>query len=300
MDRSRDQLSNVAAIWIFACNDEESILTYKGIVDRLEIQESEVHGLLHKHRELFRLGAQLAHIEELRSKYRNAAEDKLPRWLRVMSQTDRSKALDSLNETNVFRSQFRTVARAERSPLNITEWGLNHIENLRKVRSEGKEWWLKIVQVGLTFFSLIVALLTVYISYKNSMENLENQREIKYFETTLMPKQENYAQFMSGMYDAYEAAIAHDGETMITKVKQMNSAYLVLEAYLNSQGFAGDAKTMSKFSFFCDSLYRGYKPSDSTAARKFNSYRLYYRNRFYNDLFTLTNGQHLNATGIHN
>ena len=77
------------------------------------------------------MGAQSVHIEELKAKYVATTEEKLPHWLKVIPAEDRITEINTLNETNVFRSQFRSGPSAQKSPLNITEWGLNHIESLR-------------------------------------------------------------------------------------------------------------------------------------------------------------------------
>jgi hypothetical protein len=46
--------------------------------------------------------------------------------------------INALGPEDGFRSQFRTEDNAPRSEVAIIEWGLNHIERLRKARSEAR------------------------------------------------------------------------------------------------------------------------------------------------------------------
>jgi len=146
-----DELDTVSAIWILASNDENPLITYEGIRSRLGLPaDFSVKALIRKRGELFRQGARVKHLDDWKAEMRGGSWR--PSWIRAAGDEGaQQKAIDALTVDDVFRSQFRAVRKAERSPINVISWGLDHIDRLRKSQWEARhatakrwEMWLAI------------------------------------------------------------------------------------------------------------------------------------------------------------
>lgn len=160
------ELDLVCAIWIFACNDETSLITYRGIQHRLDLQDGyDVRGLVKRRPELFRPGASENHLEAWKAEMLQGR--RLPSWIKsIQSEDDRRTAIASLTTNDVFRSQFRARKEAERSQIEIIKWGLDHIDRLRKARSEASDASAKRWQMWLVFWvSLAGVVSQFFIAY---------------------------------------------------------------------------------------------------------------------------------------
>ncbi|HEX8196196.1 MAG TPA: hypothetical protein VF571_08410, partial [Pyrinomonadaceae bacterium] len=149
----------LSAIWILASNDENPIITYKSIAQRLDLPDSyDIKGLIKKRSELFRPRIPPWRLEEWKGKMRIGKN--LPAWLlQINDENKRNEVIESLTIDDAFRSQFRARKDAEKSPIELINWGLEHIDRLRKAKIEEKEmrWkWLKEGVIPIS--SIIVAL----------------------------------------------------------------------------------------------------------------------------------------------
>jgi len=146
----KERFSILAAIWILACNDETPSITYRGIQQRLNLpQEYDLRGLISQHGELFRLRIPQSRLEQWKSDMRLGQH--LPRWVREVTGPARVELINSLKPEDGFRSQFRAEPGAPPSDTVVIEWGLNHIERLRKAHSEAREASAKSWQMWLIF-----------------------------------------------------------------------------------------------------------------------------------------------------
>lgn len=76
----------------------------------------------------------------------------LPSWIReIENPATQKQKIESLVSDDVFRSQFRAESSAERSPVEIIDWGLQHIERLRRANLEAREQSAKSWQIWLVF-----------------------------------------------------------------------------------------------------------------------------------------------------
>lgn len=153
----------LSATWIFACRDENPIISYQGLRQRLDLKPSfDIVGLVKARRDLFRIGAPESRIGEWKETLKGGT--KLPSWLReIKGEAERLKAIDSLSSDDVFRSQFRAHRDAPQSDLSELNWGLQHIERLRKAHYDAheksaKSWqmWL-VVAIGILNIAATIA-----------------------------------------------------------------------------------------------------------------------------------------------
>lgn len=147
-----DELDLISTIWIIASNDENHLITFEGIRERLGLEKSyDLNSVVLKHRELFRPGAPPEELEEWQDSMRDGKRQ--PTWIKIISDDPkRLTAINSLKQTDVFRSQFRVNKRAPKSQIEIVNWGLEHIDRIRKSRiaarnANAKSWqmWLAVV-----------------------------------------------------------------------------------------------------------------------------------------------------------
>jgi hypothetical protein len=138
----------LSATWVFACNDENSIITYTGLHHRLALSPAfDIRGLVRKRTDLFRLRIPPSQLDAWKVAMRE--KKRVPVWIESMPRDQQAAAIDALAPNDGFRSQFRANALAERSSLEILKWGLEHIQNLRKAHYEAKTTTAKSWQMWL-------------------------------------------------------------------------------------------------------------------------------------------------------
>ena len=147
----RDVFDVLSATWVFACNDENPIITYRGIQQRLGLDDSiDIKRLVQTRGELFRRGVPRNRLVAWKA---DMGQNKhLPNWIRDLPPGPaREKAIADLTIDDVFRSQFRAEEGSPRSSLEVIDWGLQHIERLRKANSEARQGTATRWQMWLVF-----------------------------------------------------------------------------------------------------------------------------------------------------
>lgn len=128
----------ISAAWVFACNDENPIITYIGVIDRLGLEENaDVKSVINKRAELFRKGLPKKRLEAWKAEMLKGK--KLPSWIINIPKQEREATIRNLQAADVFRSQFRAEEGAKQSSIELIEWGLIHIDRLRKSKLEEQD-----------------------------------------------------------------------------------------------------------------------------------------------------------------
>ena len=70
--------------------------------------------------------------------------------------------IEKLGPEDVFRSQFRAHANAEKSPIEIIKWGLEHLDRLRKAKVDAKDASAKRWQMWLVFWVSLLGVLSQF------------------------------------------------------------------------------------------------------------------------------------------
>jgi len=175
MANDLEELDLVSAVWILASNDENHLVTYEGIRERLGLDENfNVRNLVLKRRELFRLGAPPGESEKWQADMRNG--DRLPPWIKLIpDNAQRLKVIEDFSDKDVFRSQFRANRGAPKSDIAIVNWGLDHIDRIRKGRiasreASAKSWqmWL-VLAIGIA--NIFATLAIAYVKGIDSMQS---------------------------------------------------------------------------------------------------------------------------------
>ncbi|MBG1270342.1 hypothetical protein [Nostoc sp. WHI] len=137
---NRDKFDVLSALWVLACNDPISIMSYNGIRYRLKLPaDCDIESLVEERGELFRPGVPSRRLEEWKIAMQLQVS-KRPAWIRDLEdEASQLNAIEALSVDDVFRSQFRTEKDAPPSTLEILDWGLQHIERRRKANLEARE-----------------------------------------------------------------------------------------------------------------------------------------------------------------
>ncbi|WP_339376162.1 hypothetical protein [Calothrix sp. NIES-2098] len=119
-------------------------MSYKAIKYRLNLPaDYNIESLVEERGELFRPGVSSDRLEEWKTAMQSQV-NKRPAWIRDLSdEASQLRAIEALSGDDVFRSQFRTGKDARPSTLEIIDWGLQHIERLRKANLEAREEVIK-------------------------------------------------------------------------------------------------------------------------------------------------------------
>jgi len=156
-----DEFDILSATWILASNDENPSMTYEGIRYRLGLPaDYDIKGLIQSHGELFRKGVPSRRLERWKEQMR--LDKHLPSWIRdIDDETTRKKTIEALSPEDVFRSQFRAEYDAPQSSVEVIDWGLQHIDRLRKASLEYREQTAKRWEIWLVF---LVSILNIIVS----------------------------------------------------------------------------------------------------------------------------------------
>ena len=200
-DKTSD-LDIVSSIWILASNDENCLITYKGIRERLDLPDTyDVEKLIKLHRELFRLNAPPKALKEWKSQMHQGLN--LPSWIRIFPKgsDERRNAIDSLKEEDIFRSQFRVKYGTPASDISIINWGLEHIERIRKNTEEKK---MRFITRILPILYLAISIITLFTTFFIQNKTIKNQSKLKQTELEYKTKQDGFTNIMRSVTCAYD------------------------------------------------------------------------------------------------
>ena len=255
--QSADDFGILSAIWILACNDENPIITFRGIQYRLDLPANyDVVKLVTARGELFRKGVSRSRLSQWKCKMEKG--EQLPSWIRDISdEAERRNSISALTEKDVFRSQFRAGLDTHKSEIEVIKWGLEHIERLRKAESEVQEGKIKRISgMWIPILSMLIALAALVTSSLLQNKAISTQVEVKKYEMTFNPKQESYALFMKAIIEAFEAAWLGNPGSLIVKLDQGEIKYFELEQFMNERDRNAILGQFQQFSAMCSELVK--------------------------------------------
>lgn len=285
-----NHLDILCSIWILACNDKNPQISYRGIIQRLGLPEDfDVHTLIQSRGELFRKKTTPTQLKRWKEEMLTGKD--LPNWIReIDDQQKRNETIQSLTIEDVFRSQFRPEQDSPRSDIEIIDWGLQHIDRLRKaVLETNNERIRKYSSIYIPILSLLITLITVVFSLYVQNTSNKNQTILKQYEVELKPKQESYLTIMQSFMESLKYAARNDKEHMGQELLKIEDAYYVIEPFLSPIDREIIWKKYQSFSIFCDVFLK----SDSIKQRSNESigevieYQNFFRTYLYNSLFRL-------------
>ena len=288
-----DDLDIVSAIWILSCNDENPIITYEGIKYRLNLpEEFDLKGLVKSRGELFREKVPERRLKGWKKLMMQGNHQ--PSWIKDIQDDDgRKKKIESITTEDVFRNQFRWQNNAPAAPIEIIEWGLQHIDRLRKANIESKEKRLKkISNIWIPLISMVVALFAIVSSAYMQGKSLDQQTDLKKYEVSFIPKHQNYSFFMSSLIRAWDSAGNNDHAGLIASLDKIETAYYSLEPFLSAGVRESIWSNFLQFSGLCYKLReetaiggKDYEKKRSGLHNTFNWYKKYFRKNLYEELF---------------
>ncbi len=218
-----------------SCNDDNSQITYQGIKHRLGLRDDfDVKALVQSRSELFRKQTTSIQLNSWKSDMLN--RERIPSFIQEIEDLNlRTETINALTITDVFRSQFRAEAGSPRSKIQIIEWGLQHIDRLRKSELESKQERTRfLTSVWIPVFSTVVAIIAVVSSFYVQYTNNKNQTFLKNYEIELRPKQDGYSNYMKSISQAYYYAQANNTEQMTQSLDKAENSYYIIEPFLTS------------------------------------------------------------------
>ena len=249
-----DILDILSSIWILSCNDEKAIITYEDLEYRLNPPgDIDLRKLVQGRAELFRRGVARHRLALWKQKM--LAGEQLPSYLQDLEDAERKTKIASIGQDDVFRNQFRAGPAAAPAQIEVLDWGLQHIDRMRKARSEAKEQKLKeLSSKWLPLLSTAVALVAILSTGYFQKQNMDTQARLKYYEVELKPKQESYDTFMKSLIAAGDNARKNDHAALVHDLTDMELAYYKLEGFLaenNRENRDSIWKKFQEFSALC-------------------------------------------------
>ncbi len=286
LNTQNDDFDIITSVWILSCNDENSIISYEGIKHRLSLNNDfDLKSLIESRRELFRTNVPTNRLNEWKRQMRLGK--RLPAWVKKHKQEEIEKIIDSLKPTDCFRCQFRTENRAPKAPLEIIDWGLKHIDRLRKAEYESSDFKIKrITTIWIPLVSLFVALISVLSSVYIQQRTQHTQVEMKKYEISFKPKQMNYSAFVSNLFYAFESAGQMNPITLRSNLDRIEISYYNIEPFLDTELRINVWEQFQQFSGMCYTYANTPfdSRSDSLKSNYLDSF-LWYKNYFKENLY---------------
>lgn len=213
---------------------------------------------------------------------------KLPSWIKETEDAvERTTIIENLTINDVFRSQFRAEADSLRSNIEVINWGLQHIERLRKAELDTKQEKTRVFSsIWLPLASIIVAAITVIASSLIQYENIQTQKSLKHYEVELRPKQTEYSNFINGITQAYYSASKKNRIQLIRDINNIENSYYLIEPFLSEKNRNELWNKYQEYFGFCNDLYDSKEnKSNDIMMDKFIAYRSYFRKNLYIALF---------------
>lgn len=289
----------LSAIWILASNDENPIMTYKSLINRLGLPETyDIKGLIKKRSELFRPGIPPWRLNEWKEEM--LKNKKRPAWIKeIKNDAERIKTINSLTEEDVFRSQFRAKKEIEASPMELIDWGLQHIERLRKAKIEENEinWkWLK--EGVIPILTIIIALTAIIASSWvqrlgiDSQETLkkyelDSQEKLKKYEVSFNQRNDSYVSIMKSFELVIESVESRNKTNFQNNLEQLESSYYKIRPFLTIEAQSNFSRTLKNYSEYMNNLYnkgssKNFPVRDQVLYKEFKNY---FEETLYRDLF---------------
>lgn len=283
-----DELDILSAIWILSCNDENPIITYEGLKYRLSLpDEYNIKSLIQNRGELFRPCVPAKRLDEWKEQMK--AGKHLPSWIKeITDKATRDAKIDEISREDVFRNQFRTKTSAGPAPINIIQWGLEHIDRLRKAGIEAREEKTKkITSMLIPSLSMLVAFIAVVSGAFLQYRNIGMQVDLKKYETSFRPKQEGYESFMKSILTSFDGAYQGNNKLLKKSLSEIEIAYYKLQPFLDQSGQYEIWDEYQRFQTMCWNLTK--EPTKSLKRdnylKPFLLYKKYFSSTLYESLF---------------
>jgi hypothetical protein len=269
-----DHYTVLSAIWVFACNDERALISYRGIRHRLSLPTSyPVEEIIRDRAELFRLRAPLTQLAAYKEFLRSG--QKGPSWLALAkSREEKLQMIDGLEPEDFFRSQFRTEPDAPRSSLEILKWGLEHIERLRtKDVQKNEDRHKRVTAIWIPAGSLLATILALIVSSCMQWNAADRNADLQVFETTYQPRQEGYATLMRALWSTFQVASGNDQVRADSSLAALETMLFELEPVMAEGTREAIWKQYRTFEAFCRQIANGPAQPRATTLAQFTVHR---------------------------
>jgi hypothetical protein len=276
------------AIWILSCNDENPILTYEGIQRRLSLRDNyDIKALIKNRTEMFRLKVPQHRLIDWKNDMRGGR--RIPSWIQEIDDPKaREKKIESITVDDVFRNQFRAGGRDDRLPIEIVDWGLNHIERLRNAAQESREEKVKQISgIWIPLLTTILAIVAIISSTYTQYSSMKNQSDLKKYEVSFNSKRDGYAMFIRQLTESYDSAYKGIHPLLVSNLDRAETALLIMEPFLSEEVRTAIWDQYRQFSAMCYMLSKESYNSDKRKSYrdKFIFYKHYFHDRLYKSLF---------------
>jgi len=286
-----DELDILSGIWIMSCNDDNPIMTYKGISQRLNLPESyDVKAIVRSRPELFRPRILNSRLKAWKDLMRTGKSR--PSWItEIHDQPKQREEIDGISRDDVFRNQFRIEDDAGKCPIEIIDWGLQHIDRLRRAAADERDakwriWTSFIIPLASIIVAGVSVLSTVWLQRTSSRE----EAALKHYEVDFVPKQRAYSSFMVALDAAISDVAARDRMDLLKQFFQMESSFFSLEPFLKKETRDSIRQEYQEFLDLCGSQIK--RPLDQGEAEKDSfltkvaSHSTNLKSQLYDSLFT--------------
>ena len=228
-----EHLDILSSIWILACNDAKPLITFDGIKHRLGLGDDvNVAELVRAHGELFRFGMPSSQLKAWQEEM--LRNEHIPSHIRAIENPEaRREAIQRLAVSDGFRSQFRGRGSAERSPIEVISWGLEHIERIRNAEVEKKGQMRSVFKdIWIPLLSAITAIAAIISSAHVQSASMKQQAESTRYQTTILAKYKAFSELMSKIDLAYNTSTHGEHSEVGQELLEVDRLYTYLRPFV--------------------------------------------------------------------
>lgn len=227
---SSEERAVLSAIWILSCTDKVPQMTYRSVIERVDtkLKIEQIKEIVDKRIELFREGIPLSQLRVWKNEMKAGENRAL--WIANSPKDTQNNLIDNLEKKDVFRNRFRNSLKADPTPANIIEWGLNHIKDMHVLETERYEKRKNtFTSIWIPLFSLLIAGGSIWTSYKTT----ESKIDADNFKTTLSYKHKGYSKFMVNFSKVNTAAVDKNRSQLFNSAQDLTQSYYEIEPFIN-------------------------------------------------------------------
>jgi len=249
------------SIWIFSCNDNLAIMTYKSLNDRISnIQRKDIEDIVNKFPELFQVRIPKKHLDNWKEDMKN--KNNRPKHIAILNEVNQELEINKITLNDIFRNRFRNSQNAIKTEQEILKWGLNYLDDIYSLKDKKYDkYYFRWGNFILPLLSLLIAGYSIWASVESNnmrleFEKLKNNREL------ILP---DYNIFLTSLSNSlHNGAILNDNKYLINEISKSRSSLIKLKPYIDSSKFENLTRELTDYQTYVIRAYQKDSISEKT------------------------------------
>lgn len=274
-------------------------MTYRYTAERLDGANIEsIKAIVGKRPELFRLKISVETLEAWKNDM--LGRKRLPAWVKEAdNKNDFEKFIAELQISDVFHSRFRILENSEPTKIEIIEWGLQHIDRLRKSSLDSievnrrwiKEWLIPILSILVAVVTVICSSVIQYFGLitqeASQIRTIESTEKLKKYEVSFAQRTAAYSKLMDAVDSVQHEAVTGNVEKVLIDLQRIEAAFHQLRPFLSPNAQREFIDINSEYTKFLSEISKRQNglPLSNEDTATFSKFKLFFADKVYIETF---------------